>query len=75
MNFKPINFFQIIIYKNPALYDGFTVVTISNNIALCPSLNVNDKTVCIGEYIFDQGSSTIEPYVTPKERIILNFAM
>jgi len=39
-------------FKNPALYDGFTVVTIPNNIALCPSLNVNNKTVCIGEYIF-----------------------
>jgi len=60
-------------FKNPALYDGFTVVTIPNNIALCPSLNVNDKTVCIGEYIFDQGSSTIEPGVTPKERTVLQY--
>jgi hypothetical protein len=60
-------------FKNPALYDGFTVVTIPNNIALCPSLNINDKTVCLGEYIFDQGSSTIEPGVTPKERTVLQY--
>lgn len=60
-------------FKNPVLYDGFTIATIPNQTTLCPSLNVNDKTVCIGEFIFDQGSSTIEPGVTPKERTVLQY--
>ena len=60
-------------FNNPILYDGYSLATIPNQQILCPLLNVHDKMVCIGEYIFDKGCSEIEPGVTPKERIVLRY--
>ena len=60
-------------FNNPILYDGYSLATIPNQQILCPLLNVHDKMVCIGEYIFDKGCSEIEPGVTPKEKIVLRY--
>ena len=60
-------------FHNPVLYDGCSLVTIPNQQTLCPLLNVHDKMVCIGEYIFDKGCSEIEPGITPKEKIVLRY--
>jgi hypothetical protein len=60
-------------FNNPILYDGYSLATMPNQQILCPLLNVHDKMVCIGEYIFDKGCSEIEPGVTPKERIVLRY--
>jgi len=60
-------------FNNATLYDGCSIATIPNQEILCPSLNISNKTVSIGEYIFDEGSSTIEPGVTPKNKIVLRF--
>jgi hypothetical protein len=60
-------------FNNPTLYDGCSIATIPNQEILCPSLNISNKTVSIGEYIFDKGSSTIEPGVVPTEKIILRY--
>ena len=60
-------------FNNPTLYDGYSLATIPNQQLLCPLLNVRDKTICIGEYTFEKGSSEIEPGVTPKEQIVLRY--
>jgi hypothetical protein len=60
-------------FNNPILYDGYSLATMPNQQILCPLLNVHDKMVCIGEYIFDKGCSEIEPGVTPKEKIVLRY--
>ena len=60
-------------FNNPTLYDGCSLATIPNQQVLCPLLNISDKMVCLGEYIFEKGSSEIEPGVTPKENIVLRY--
>lgn len=60
-------------FKNPVLFDGFSLATIPNQQYLCPSLNINDKTACIGEFIMEKGSSTVEPTIEPKEKVILRY--
>jgi hypothetical protein len=60
-------------FNNPVLYDGCSLAVIPNQQLLCPSLNIHDKMVCIGEYIFDKGCSEIEPGVIPKEKIVLRY--
>jgi hypothetical protein len=60
-------------FGNPALYDGFSTATMPNINLLCPALNINDKTVSIGEYVFDKGCSSIEPDITPKARTVLRY--
>jgi hypothetical protein len=60
-------------FNNPTLYDGYSLATIPNQQLLCPLLNVRDKTICIGEYTFEKGSSEVEPGVTPKEQIVLRY--
>lgn len=60
-------------FRNPVLYDGFSTVTIPNINLICSALNINNKTVSIGEYVFDKGCSSIEPDITPKARIVLQY--
>jgi len=60
-------------FNKPALYDGFSVATMPNQTIICPSLNLEIKNCSIGEYIFEQGSSTIEPGLTPKKQIVLRY--
>jgi hypothetical protein len=60
-------------FNSSILYDGCFVATTPNQQVLCPSLNLNDKMVCIGEYIFDIGCSQVEPGVTPKKKLVLRY--
>lgn len=60
-------------FNNPVLYDGFSKASIPNDTIICPSLNLYQKEVCIGEYIFGKGSSVIEPGITPKQQIVLRY--
>ena len=60
-------------FNNPILYDGFTLCEIPNCRILCPSLNNIAKSVNIGEFIFDKGTSSIEPEITPKKQVILRY--
>lgn len=60
-------------FNDPILYDGCFVATTPNQQVLCPSLNLNDKMVCIGEYNFDIGCSEVEPGVSPKSKITLRY--
>ena len=60
-------------FNNPVLYDGFTCVNIPNEKIICPSLNLANKVVCLGEYILQKGSSMIEPGVTPKSEIVFRY--
>lgn len=60
-------------FNKPVLYDGFTNVTVSNQSILCPSINLSQKVVCLGEFIFGKGSSSIEPEITPKSQLVLRY--
>jgi hypothetical protein len=60
-------------FNNPVLYDGCSLSTMPNQQSISPLLNINDKIVCIGEYIFDKGCSEIESGTTPKNRIVLRY--
>jgi len=60
-------------FNKPVLYDGFSRVSVPNLSLVCPSLSILQKEVCIGEYIFEKGSSNIEPNITPQKRTILRY--
>jgi len=60
-------------FNFPSLYDGFSQATVNNEQIISPCLNLSQKVVCIGEYIFEKGSSTIEPNITPKKQVVLRY--
>ena len=57
---------------NPKLYDGTTTISGENLPILCPLLQ-SSQNYLLGEFIFEKGTSLVEPGITPHNQIKLQF--
>lgn len=59
-------------FNNPKLYDGTTTISGENLPILCPLLQ-SSQNYLLGEFIFEKGTSLVEPGITPHNQIKLQF--